>query len=219
MNNLGYLFIKLFLKNNNSLISDLNLKTQFNIKSFYKHEDKKIVSYLKSLNSKILKYKSLSYSKLFLYYKIYIFYFLSTYKYNYKSYIYGCSHNSYVNNSYLDNSSNFNYYFNTGYNNSTHFNSFKKFIFYFYFVYFLLNTSVKLSISDRNTKVSNLPNKISKITILRSPHIDKKSREQFEIITRKFHINSLNLFNSNIYNIITENTNNSYIELVHSLNY
>ena len=30
-----------------------------------------------------------------------------------------------------------------------------------------------------------LPTKISKFTILRSPHIDKKSREQFEIRTHK----------------------------------
>ncbi len=30
-----------------------------------------------------------------------------------------------------------------------------------------------------------LPTKISRITILRSPHIDKKSREQFEIRTHK----------------------------------
>ncbi|MCE5194582.1 MAG: 30S ribosomal protein S10 [Nitrospiraceae bacterium] len=30
-----------------------------------------------------------------------------------------------------------------------------------------------------------LPTRISKITVLRSPHIDKKSREQFEIRTHK----------------------------------
>ena len=30
-----------------------------------------------------------------------------------------------------------------------------------------------------------LPTKINKFTILRSPHIDKKSREQFEIRTHK----------------------------------
>ncbi|NTU43200.1 MAG: 30S ribosomal protein S10 [Nitrospirales bacterium] len=30
-----------------------------------------------------------------------------------------------------------------------------------------------------------LPTKISKFTVLRSPHIDKKSREQFEIRTHK----------------------------------
>jgi small subunit ribosomal protein S10 len=30
-----------------------------------------------------------------------------------------------------------------------------------------------------------LPTKISRVTVLRSPHIDKKSREQFEIRTHK----------------------------------
>ena len=30
-----------------------------------------------------------------------------------------------------------------------------------------------------------LPNRIEKFTVLRSPHIDKKSREQFEIRTHK----------------------------------
>lgn len=30
-----------------------------------------------------------------------------------------------------------------------------------------------------------LPTRISKITVLRSPHVDKKSREQFEIRTHK----------------------------------
>lgn len=30
-----------------------------------------------------------------------------------------------------------------------------------------------------------LPNKISRYTVLRSPHIDKKSREQFELQTHK----------------------------------
>jgi small subunit ribosomal protein S10 len=30
-----------------------------------------------------------------------------------------------------------------------------------------------------------LPTKVSKITVLRSPHVDKKSREQFEIRTHK----------------------------------
>jgi small subunit ribosomal protein S10 len=30
-----------------------------------------------------------------------------------------------------------------------------------------------------------LPNKTRRFTVLRSPHIDKKSREQFEIVTHK----------------------------------
>ena len=34
-------------------------------------------------------------------------------------------------------------------------------------------------------KVQCKPNQIKKITVLRSPHIDKKSREQFQMITHK----------------------------------
>jgi len=30
-----------------------------------------------------------------------------------------------------------------------------------------------------------LPTRISRVTVLRSPHVDKKSREQFEIRTHK----------------------------------
>lgn len=37
-----------------------------------------------------------------------------------------------------------------------------------------------------------LPNKIKRWTILRSPHIDKKSREQFEWITHKRYLEILN---------------------------
>jgi ribosomal protein S10 len=33
-------------------------------------------------------------------------------------------------------------------------------------------------------KYTSLPNKVTKKTVLRSPHIDKRSREQFEKITR-----------------------------------
>lgn len=36
-----------------------------------------------------------------------------------------------------------------------------------------------------------LPTKIHKVTILRSPHVDKKSREQFEIRTHKRLLNIL----------------------------
>jgi small subunit ribosomal protein S10 len=37
----------------------------------------------------------------------------------------------------------------------------------------------------------SLPTKTQRFTVLRSPHVDKKSREQFEI---KTHIKTLNLF-------------------------
>lgn len=41
---------------------------------------------------------------------------------------------------------------------------------------------------DTNAKVAGpipLPTRISKFTVLRGPHVDKKSREQFEIRTHK----------------------------------
>ena len=55
----------------------------------------------------------------------------------------------------------------------------------------LLDQSVK-EIVDTATRTGArisgpvpLPTKISKFTVLRSPHVDKKSREQFEIRTHK----------------------------------
>ncbi|MEF9425780.1 MAG: 30S ribosomal protein S10 [Candidatus Mariimomonas ferrooxydans] len=55
----------------------------------------------------------------------------------------------------------------------------------------LLDQSVKEiveTVKRTGAKVSGpvpLPTKIHKITVLRSPHVDKKSREQFEIRTHK----------------------------------
>ncbi len=55
----------------------------------------------------------------------------------------------------------------------------------------LLDQSVKEIVdtaSRTGARISGpvpLPTKISKFTILRSPHVDKKSREQFEIRTHK----------------------------------
>jgi small subunit ribosomal protein S10 len=55
----------------------------------------------------------------------------------------------------------------------------------------LLDQSVKeivVTAQRTGARVSGpvpLPTKISKYTVLRSPHVDKKSREQFEIRTHK----------------------------------
>jgi small subunit ribosomal protein S10 len=63
--------------------------------------------------------------------------------------------------------------------------------------YRLLDQSVKEIVDTAmrtGARVSGpvpLPTKIHKITILRSPHVDKKSREQFEIRTHKRLINIL----------------------------
>ncbi|TNF54181.1 30S ribosomal protein S10 [bacterium] len=63
--------------------------------------------------------------------------------------------------------------------------------------YRLLDQSVKEIVDTAmrtGARVSGpvpLPTKIHKVTILRSPHVDKKSREQFEIRTHKRLINIL----------------------------
>jgi small subunit ribosomal protein S10 len=63
--------------------------------------------------------------------------------------------------------------------------------------YKLLDQSVKEIVDTAmrtGARVSGpvpLPTKIHKVTILRSPHVDKKSREQFEIRTHKRLINIL----------------------------
>lgn len=62
----------------------------------------------------------------------------------------------------------------------------------------LLDQSVKEIVDTAKrtgAKISGpvpLPTRIHKITVLRSPHIDKKSREQFEIRTHKRLVDILN---------------------------
>ena len=88
------------------------------------------------------------------------------------------------------------------------------FLFNYYLLFFVFHLNLKIKNNKKLYSISKLPNKISKITVLRSPHIDKKSREQFEILTHKSYIQSVNLFNNNIVNIINNKTNNSYIEYI-----
>jgi small subunit ribosomal protein S10 len=67
----------------------------------------------------------------------------------------------------------------------------------------IINTSSKFGILISGP--IRLPTKIKKFTVLRSPHIDKKSREQFEIRTHK---RLLNIFNTK------ENTINTFLKYV-----
>jgi ribosomal protein S10 len=65
---------------------------------------------------------------------------------------------------------------------------------------------------------SKLPTKFHKFTILRSPHIDKRSREQFEITTHKSIINGYSILEHEYINFIEKKINNNYFEL-YSINY
>lgn len=66
-----------------------------------------------------------------------------------------------------------------------------------------------------NWKLSKLPNSSEKITVLRSPHIDKKSREQFEIVTHKSNISGLNLLNGLGLDYIKNKSNSDFIEYIY----
>lgn len=50
----------------------------------------------------------------------------------------------------------------------------------------------------KTTGFVSLPTKIERFTVLRSPHVDKKSREQFEIKTYKKSLNVFFTFSSDI---------------------
>lgn len=63
--------------------------------------------------------------------------------------------------------------------------------------------------------LSKLPKHSYKYTVLRSPHIDKKSREQFEILTHKSLISGLNLLSSNSIDYIKNKSNSEYIEYIY----
>ena len=60
-------------------------------------------------------------------------------------------------------------------------------------------------LTEKDTSYFRLPTKIKKFTVLRSPHVNKQSREQFEIRThrRLFYFNNIKNI-ENISNIINE---------------
>jgi hypothetical protein len=83
----------------------------------------------------------------------------------------------------------------------------------FYNIYFnilyLLNTKL---LYKYNWRLSKLPKHSEKITVLRSPHIDKKSREQFEILTHK---SSMIGFNLLTIDFLKNQSDNNYIEYIY----
>ena len=48
----------------------------------------------------------------------------------------------------------------------------------------------QLSILDSNLKMIRLPKNIKRFTVLRSPHVNKTAREQFEMVTYRWSLYS-----------------------------
>jgi len=52
----------------------------------------------------------------------------------------------------------------------------------------------------------NLPKKIKKITLLKSPHVHKRAREQFQILKRKISINLISFIKPKVLAFLIFNT-------------
>jgi hypothetical protein len=213
-------FFELSLKKkknwNNKLMLNLNLV----VKSFYKNEEFSLLNNLLYINNNLLYKFSNNLFKIYYLFKLLSFFVINDYT-NFKN-------NMVINDRYI------NYKLNTPLfkdlkilNKSLSFikkknnNKFKKlnnyyFIsIYFFFMYFIYLLNLKL-LNNNNFIISKLPNKNKKITLLRSPHIDKKSREQFEIITHKSMITSTNFLGEKTIDFLSRKTNNLYIEVMYN---
>jgi len=206
-NNLYYLFLQLFLKKSLFFIKKLNINSNIIVKSFYKNEDINVISSFNKLNVNILDNITTNLLELKYFYKLIGYLYIKNNNSLLNNNFFINIDNSYSNKLYLVSSNKFNL------KNKVNLNIIY-FLFNYYLLFFVFNLNLKIKNNKKLYSISKLPNKISKITVLRSPHIDKKSREQFEILTHKSYIQSVNLFNNNIVNIINNKTNNSYIEYI-----
>jgi hypothetical protein len=209
MNNLSLLFLKLSLKNNNYVLNKINLKAKFFIKSFYKNEDFLFTNVLNNINNNILFKFQYFLSDFLYYYKLLIYIYVKNYKVTFTG------DESYTN-LYIDIYHSKNKYLLpsnliTKKNNSSRI--FSNILYNYYFLKFIFSLNLKFLVGNK-LKNSKLPNSISKLTLLRSPHIDKKSREQFEILVHKSFISSLNLFDEEISSFLKTKNDSSYIELL-----
>jgi hypothetical protein len=211
-------FFELSLKRKKIWNKKLNLNLNLIVKSFYKNEEFKLVNNLLKMNYNLLyKFSNNLFKNYYLFKLLYV--------YIIRDYI-NINNIININRKYIFLKNNILFSDNKLLHNYYHFlekndnNSFKKsnrnyFItIYFYFIYFIYLLNLKL-LNDNNFKISKLPNKGRKITLLRSPHIDKRSREQFEIITHKSLVSGINLLGNNTIDFLNKKTNNLYIEVIY----
>lgn len=204
-NPLKILFEKLIISQYSNWTRKSNLRFRFSVKSYYKNDEIRIVNLLNKINKKILSNLSKSLSESLYLYKILSFLLIKR-NLNNKNLSYKYSNSlDYINDNYYLSKKEINYK-NYISNDLLLFS-----LIQFYFLSFVFLFSLKFQLKDtvQNTK---LPNRSSKITLLRSPHIDKKSREQFEVVTHKSVINLVNFVGNDIKNLIVKESDSSYIE-------
>jgi len=217
------LFLKLLLKNKFFWNEKLELNSDLVVKSFYKNAELEFLPSMLGVNNKLLKVINNSLYEFVYIYKLVCFVYLRNVNLNKLTFlksnlsilktnkIFNLKNNSKLVTSTVNNSinitnisqlSNNNYIYN---------------IIYYIYIYYTYLLSNKL-LHKFSWKVSKLPKHSEKITILRSPHIDKKSREQFEIVTHKTRITGLNILGDATMNYLRSKSNNTYITITSSCN-
>lgn len=209
------IFIKLLLRNKIYWANRLNLHSKIVIKSFYKNSESSLLSSMRSINALLLKSISNSLNSYSFINQILLFSFLHNNLLS-KYYISGSMFLKSDSVSYMSSNTNIITTFNVSNHDllgNTNVGVLYHII-YSVYVNFMNVLNSKL-LYNFNWTLSKLPNNSYKYTVLRSPHIDKKSREQFEIITHKSLISGLNLLSSDSINYIKSKSNNEYIEYIY----
>lgn len=211
------ILIKLLLRNRYYWAGKLNLHTKIVIKSFYKNSEDILLSSMKKINLLILEIINSSLRNSSFINKILLFSMLQ----NKLLSRYNALGNSVIT---TDNISSISVY-NTVmipslYNKDSSFCSNNEDINILYNIINNIHLGIVNVLSSKllynfNWKLSKLPNSSEKITVLRSPHIDKKSREQFEIVTHKSNISGLNLLNGLGLDYIKNKSNSDFIEYIY----
>ena len=209
------IFIKLLLRNKTYWASRLNLHSKVVIKSFYKNSELLLLNSMKNINALLLETINSSLNSYSFINQILLFSLLHN---NLLSKYY-VSNTKYVksdNVSYMSSNSSMIIPFNfdsTSMLSNHNTNILYHLIFSVYVN--ILNVLNSKFLHNFDWTLSKLPKHSYKYTVLRSPHIDKKSREQIEILTHKSLISGLNLLSSYSIDYIKNKSNSEYIEYMY----
>lgn len=211
------ILIKLLLRNRYYWAGKLNLHSQIVIKSFYKNSEETLLSSMKNINLLLLEIINSSLRNSSFINKILLFSILHNKLLS--------SYNTLGNNILISDSISSISAYNTiiipslynkdslSYRKNEDINLLYNIINNIYLS--IVNILSSKLLYSFNWKLSKLPNYSEKITVLRSPHIDKKSREQFEIVTHKSNISGLNLLNGLGLDYIKNKSNSDFIEYIY----
>lgn len=209
------IFIKLLLRNKTYWANRLNLHSKVVIKSFYKNSELLLLNSMKNINALLLETINNS---------------LNSYSFINQILLFSLLHNNLLSKYYVpstkfiksdcvsDMSSNSSIIIPSNYDNISMLSNHNTNILYHlvFSVYInILNVLNSKFLYKFDWTLSKLPKHSYKYTVLRSPHIDKKSREQFEILTHKSLMSGLNLLSSYSIDYIKNKSNNEYIEYMY----